>query len=175
MPGPSNARKKKTKKKEKRNNVNPEPRPSESTPKRSPQPTDSRIDEQSTLSPSPLSTIDTKHLPAPPQSPCSHPTSDSTSSLHPTLEHTLPPPPLEESQAFSDDDPIFALLQQRQPPIYDPGNGPRVRNMRAFLSSSFAHQCSDEPLRGSYIGGCRCCKSANIGSSSEKAWDSSRG
>ena len=43
------------------------------------------------------------------------------------------------------DDPTLILLSN--PIIHDPGNGPRVKNMRAFLNSSFSQPaCVDDPL-----------------------------
>jgi hypothetical protein len=45
--------------------------------------------------------------------------------------------PLPRTPYGPQDDPTLILLSN--PIIYDPGNGPRVRNMRAFLKSSFAH------------------------------------
>jgi hypothetical protein len=43
------------------------------------------------------------------------------------------------------DDPTLILLSN--PIIHDPGNGPRVKNMRAFLKSSFSQPaCMDDPL-----------------------------
>jgi hypothetical protein len=43
------------------------------------------------------------------------------------------------------DDPTLILLSN--PIIHDPGNGPRVKNMHAFLDSSFSHPaCMDDPL-----------------------------
>jgi hypothetical protein len=43
------------------------------------------------------------------------------------------------------DDPTLILLSN--PIIHDPGNGPRVKNMRAFLNSSFSQPaCMDDPL-----------------------------
>jgi hypothetical protein len=43
------------------------------------------------------------------------------------------------------DDPTLILLSN--PIIHDPGNGPRVKNMPAFLDSSFSHPaCMDDPL-----------------------------
>jgi hypothetical protein len=43
------------------------------------------------------------------------------------------------------DDPTLLLLSN--PIIHDPGNGPRVRNMRAFLDSSFSQPAwLDDPL-----------------------------
>ncbi|TFY82106.1 hypothetical protein EWM64_g1906 [Hericium alpestre] len=50
-----------------------------------------------------------------------------------------------DSLALETYDATFALLQQ--PIIYDPGNGPRVQDVRAFLSSPFSQPaCSTEPL-----------------------------
>ena len=45
--------------------------------------------------------------------------------------------PLPRTPYGPQDDPTLILLSN--PIIHDPGNGPRVRNMRAFLKSSFAH------------------------------------
>ena len=43
------------------------------------------------------------------------------------------------------DDPTLILLSN--PIIHDPGNGPRVKNMRGFLNSSFSQPaCMDDPL-----------------------------
>ncbi len=43
------------------------------------------------------------------------------------------------------DDPTLTLLSN--PIIHDPGNGPRVKNMRAFLDSSFSQPAwTDNPL-----------------------------
>lgn len=43
------------------------------------------------------------------------------------------------------DDPTLILLSN--PIIHDPGNGPRIKNMRAFINSSFSQPaCMDDPL-----------------------------
>ena len=53
-----------------------------------------------------------------------------------------PPSPLEYGPP---DDPTLILLSN--PIIHDPGNGPRVRNMHAFLDSSFSQPAwTDDPL-----------------------------
>jgi len=149
MPGPSNTRnKKKAKKKarDKRVNADPEPRPS--LPAGIAQSTDSSLGEIQVQSSSQQITTGAKHSPKLAQSPLTHLTKDQIPLAHHSSSG-YPPPLLhpEPSEVSYDDDPTFVFLQQRQPPIYDPGNGPRVRDMRAFLSSSFAHpHCSDDPL-----------------------------
>jgi len=47
------------------------------------------------------------------------------------------------------DDPTLTLLSN--PIIHDPGNGPRVRNMHAFLDSSFAQPAwTADPLSAEF-------------------------
>jgi hypothetical protein len=54
-------------------------------------------------------------------------------------------PPLPGPPYGPPDDPTLLLLSN--PIIHDPGNGPHVRNMRAFLNSSFAQPASTaDPL-----------------------------
>jgi len=56
--------------------------------------------------------------------------------------NTLAPP---SSPYGPKDDPTLILLSN--PIIHDPGNGPRVKNMQAFLNSSFSQPaCVDDPL-----------------------------
>ncbi|ETW79758.1 hypothetical protein HETIRDRAFT_452848 [Heterobasidion irregulare TC 32-1] len=58
--------------------------------------------------------------------------------LHtPRLEAITSPPSTILHKHAEAHDPTLVLLQH--PMIHDPGNGPRVRDVRAFLASSFAH------------------------------------
>lgn len=60
--------------------------------------------------------------------------------------HDTPSPPRSPPGTYGPaDDPTLILLSN--PIIHDPGNGPRVRNMRAFLDSSFSQPAwLDDPL-----------------------------
>jgi len=65
----------------------------------------------------------------------------------PWLDHDTPSPPLSPYGPI--DDPTLTLLSN--PIIHDPGNGPRVRNMRAFLNSSFAQPAwTADPLSAEF-------------------------
>lgn len=46
------------------------------------------------------------------------------------VEKALPPPPVTEEEHWE-------IPLPQEPPIYDPGNGPRVKNINAFFASSF--------------------------------------
>lgn len=88
--------------------------------------------------------IPTLRPPSPPESPkpssiLSHLENDvDTPSSH---ESPLPSTPPEE-----EDDPTLTFLKKPMM-IHDPGNGPRVRDAPAFISSSFAQPpCMDDPL-----------------------------
>jgi hypothetical protein len=68
-----------------------------------------------------------------------------SSPVSPPLRHDTPSPPVSPRAYGPADDPILTLLSN--PIIHDPGNGPHVRNMRAFLDSSFSQPAwMDDPL-----------------------------
>lgn len=63
----------------------------------------------------------------------------------PWPDHDTPSLPASPLEYGPPDDPTLVLLSN--PIIHDPGNGPRVRNMRAFLDSSFSQPAwMDDPL-----------------------------
>jgi hypothetical protein len=132
MPGPHNAKKNKRGRKKKKNHTN------------------SRTD-TTTSSPSAHTTHDT--VPDLPSSPTLTPATlgvheaegictDHREGIPRKGNNALPPP---SSPYGPKDDPTLILLSN--PIIHDPGNGPRVKNMRAFLNSSFSQPAfMDDPL-----------------------------
>jgi len=63
----------------------------------------------------------------------------------PLPANDTPSPPASPLEYGPLDDPTLILLSN--PIIHDPGNGPRVKNMHAFLDSSFSQPAwMDDPL-----------------------------
>jgi hypothetical protein len=136
MPGPHNAKKNKRGRKKKKNHTNSR---THTTP--------SSLAAHTTHDTVPdLSSSPTLVTPLTPDSPGVHKTegiyTDHREDVPWKGNNSLSPP---GSPYGPKDDPTLILLSN--PIIHDPGNGPRVKNMRAFLNSSFSQPAwMDNPL-----------------------------
>ncbi|RPD76987.1 hypothetical protein L226DRAFT_483228 [Lentinus tigrinus ALCF2SS1-7] len=142
MPGPRNKNKKKQNKKDKKSPATstpsdsaldvPEPAPQAVPP--APEPTDIASETSATPFPLPLHEPE-EHV----EEACPYPVPTQDVVESPVYPQYLPYPPGEDSSTPP------SLLTT--PFIYDPGDGPRVKHARAFLSSRFAAPPSvDDPL-----------------------------
>ena len=137
MPGPHNAKKNKCGRKKKKNNTNSKAHTT----------TSSSLATQTTHDTVPdLSSSPALVTPLTPPTPGVH----EVEYVYPDHCEGIPwngnnAPPVPNSPYGPKDDPTLMLLSN--PIIHDPGNGPRVKNMRAFLNSSFSQPAwTDDPL-----------------------------